>query len=280
MDDNILSIGSERVNEVMTLINSYGFNTEFGNGLELRLLHQNWNEVHESVLGNCNVLYAPLEDLTEDVSYRKLEPIEEQLKLMKKVVDFFDKNSEQRPRYVTMGVILGVPGHTHEGLNKILPQNVENFLELFVGKKVNTAVTAFNYMPLAGTSFGDHAIKSGRMVTDVVKEHPEIVNFELTTYAPEGLNHEEVFEAYKRTINLNPAGRLDPQGNRLGTDYVNLKRFGERALPESERDKLPIYWKDLGKEFTGGRVAGAGLHYKAPMTEEITEENNNRILKQ
>lgn len=277
MDDNLLSMGTERVNQLMKLINSYGFNTEFGNGLELRLLHKHWDEVHESVLGNCNVLYAPLEDLTEDVSYRKLEPIEEQLKLIELAINFFDRNAEQRQRYITLGVILGVPGHTREGLYKILPQNVENFLELFVGKRVNTAITAFNYMPLIGTSFGDQAIKSGRMAVDIVREHPEVVNFELTTYAPEGLTHAEVFEAYRRTINLNPAGRLDPQGSHLGAEYVDLKRFGERALPENKRSKSPSYWRELGKEFTDGRVAGAGMHYKAPMTKEIAEENR-RLL--
>ncbi len=277
MDDNLLSMGVTRVNELMAIINSYGFNTEYGNGLELRLLHKYWEEVHESVLGNCNVLYAPLEDLTEDVSYRKLEPIEEQLKLIELAVDYFDRNAEQRPRYITLGVILGVPGHTREGLYKILPQNVENFLELFVGKRVNTAVTAFNYMPLIGTSFGDQAIRSGRMAVDIIREHPEVVNFELTTYAPDGLTHAEVFEAYRRTINLNPAGRLDSKGNNLGVEYVDLKRLGERALPENERDKLPQFWRDLGKEFTNGRVAGAGMHYKAPMTEEIVTENR-RIL--
>lgn len=277
MDDNLLSMGTERVNQLMTLINSYGFNTEFGNGLELRLLHKHWNEVHKSVLGNCNVLYAPLEDLTEDVSYRKLEPIEEQLKLIELAIDYFDRNAEQRPRYITLGVILGVPGHTREGLYKILPQNVENFLELFAGKRVNTAITAFNYMPLIGTSFGDQAVKSGRMVVDIVREHPEVVNFELTTYAPEGLTHAEVFEAYRRTINLNPAGRLDPQGNHLGTKYIDLKRFGEKALPESERGRIPFYWRELGKKFTDGRVAGAGMHYKAPMTTEIVGRNRKLL---
>jgi len=280
MDDNLLSMGPDKVNEVMNLINSYGFNIEYGNGLELGLLHRNWNEVHESVLGNCTVLYAPLEDLTQDVSYRKLEPIGEQLKLMELIADFFDGKAEQRVRYVTMGVILGVPGHTYKGLYETLPQNAERFLELFVGKNVGTAVTAFNYMPLAGTSFGDKAIKSGRMVTDIVREHPEVVNFELATYAPEGLTHNDVFEAYKRVINLNPAGRLDPKGEYLGSKYEDLKRFGERALPENQRDRLPSYWKELGKEFTGGRVAGAGLHYKAPMTPEIAEENKISLAKQ
>ncbi len=277
MDDNLLSMGVIRVNELMTLVNSYGFNVEYGNGLELRLLHKHWSEVHESVLKNCNVLYAPLEDLTEDVSYRKLESTKEQLKLIELVADFFDRKSDQKQRYVTLGVILGVPGHTREGLYKILPQNVERFLELFVGKKVNVAVTAFNFMPLQGTSFGDQAIRSGRMAVDI-REHPEVINFELTTYAPAGLSHAEVFEAYKRTINLNPAGRLDLRGNRLGTDYEHLKRFGERALSKGERNKIPLCWRDLGKEFTGGRVAGAGLHYKAPMTKEIAEENKIRIF--
>lgn len=279
MDDNLLSMGVDKVNEMMNLINSYGFNIEYGNGLELKLLHKNWDKVHESVLGNCTVLYAPLEDLTQEVSYRKLEPISEQLKLMELITDFFNGKAEQGVRYVTMGVILGVPGHTHKGLYETLPKNSERFLDLFVGKNVGTAITAFNYMPLAGTSFGDEAMKSGRMVTDVVREHPEVVNFELATYAPEGLTHNDVFRAYKKVINLNPAGRVDPKGKPLGSKYEDLKRFGERALTQHQRDKLPSYWRELGKEFTGGRVAGAGLHYKALMTPEIAEENRMNLEK-
>ena len=279
MDDNLLSLGADKVNEIMDLINSYGFNIEYGNGLELGLLHKNWEEIHESVLKNCTVLYAPLEDLTQDVSYRKLESISEQLKLMKLIVDYFDGKAKHGIRYITMGVILGVPGHTYNGLYENLPKNAENFLELFVGKNIGVAITAFNYMPLAGTSFGDQAIGSERMVTDVVREHPEVVNFELTTYAPEGLTHNEVFGAYKKVINLNPAGRVNPKGKLLGINYEDLKKFGERALPENQRDKLPSYWRELGKEFTGGRVAGAGLHYKALMTPEIAEENRINLSK-
>lgn len=273
MDDNLLSMGSKKVNKIMDLVNSYDFNVEYGNGLELKLLHKQWDEVHESVLGNCNVLYAPLEDLTGNVSYRKLEPMGEQLKLMTNIIDFFDKGAKQMPRYVTMGVIVGVPGHTYDGLYKMLPQNAERFLELFTGKKVSTAITAFNYMPLAGTLFGDEALRSGRMATDVVRENPEVVNFELTTYAPRDLTHSQVFAAYKNVINLNPAGRIDSKGEELGISYENLKRYGERALPKNQREKIPFYWRDVGKEFTGGRVAGAGLHYKAPMTSEIVKEN-------
>ena len=280
MDDNLLSMGPDKVNKVMNLIGSYGFNIEYGNGLELGLLHKYWDEVHQSVLGNCNVLYAPLEDLTQEVSYRKLEPIGDQLKLMGMIVDFFDRNAEQKIKYVTMGVILGVPGHTHKGLYSTLPQSAERFLELFVGKNVGTAVTAFNYMPLAGTSFGDKALRSGRLVTDIVRENPEIVNFELVTYAPLGLTHSEVFRAYKKVINLNPAGRVNLKGEYIGSKYEDLKRFGERALPENQRDKLPSYWRELGKEFTGGRVAGAGLHYKALMTPGIAEENRMNLEKQ
>ena len=48
MDDNLLSLGVDKVNEVMGLINSYGFNIEYGNGLELGILHKKWEEVHES----------------------------------------------------------------------------------------------------------------------------------------------------------------------------------------------------------------------------------------
>ncbi|MEA3514793.1 MAG: radical SAM protein [Nanoarchaeota archaeon] len=277
MDDNLLSIGPDKVNKVMNLINSYGFNIEYGNGLELGLLHRNWDEVQESVLRNCTMLYAPLEDLTQNVSYRKLEPISEQLKLIGLIADFFDRKAEKRARYVTMGVIVGVPGHTHKGLYETLPKNAQRFLELFVGKNVGTAITAFNYMPLAGTSFGDKAIRSRRIVTDIVRAHPEVVNFELATYAPEGLTHNNVFDAYKKVINLNPAGRVCPKGELLGSRYEDLKRFGERALPYNQRSKLPSYWRELGKEFTGGRVAGSGLHYKARMTQKIAEENRTNL---
>ncbi len=276
MDDNLLSMGSKKVNEMMNLINSYGFNVEYGNGLELKILHKQWDKVHESVLGNCNVLYAPLEDLTQEVSYHKLESTNEQLHLMKAIAEFFDKHAEERPRYVTMGVIVGVPGHTHKGLYETLPQNAARFLELFVGKKVSTAITAFNFMPLAGTSFGDEALNSGRLATDI-KKNPEIVTFELTTYSPPGLTHKEVFAAYNQVINLNPAGRVSPTGEHLGISYEDLKRCGERALPENQRYKLPSYWREPGKQFTGGRIAGAGVHYKARMTPEISDENRMRL---
>ncbi len=277
MDDNLLSLGTEKINKIMNLINSYDFNIEYGNGLELGLLHKNWDQVHESVLKNCTVLYAPLEDLSGDVSYRKLEAVDKQKKLMKLIVNYFHNHAQERSRYVTMGVIIGVPGHTKKGLFQTLPKNITKFLEIFVNKNVGTAVTVFNYMPLSGTSFGDQAINSKQMITDIVRMHPEVVNFELCSYAPKGLTHKEVFDAYLRAISFNPAGRVDSHGNYLGSSYEHIKRYGEKILPEFLRIKLPSCWKELGKEFTGGRVAGAGLHYKAWMTPEIAKENKIKI---
>jgi len=273
MDDNLLSMGARRVNEVMQLVNSFDFNIEYGNGLELKALLRHWDAVHEEVLKNCTVLYAPLEDLTQDTFYSKLEPIERELALIDRVVGYFDGQSDSRQRYVTMGVILGVPGHTKEGLFENVPNNVQRFLELFVGSQVKTAVTAFNFMPLVGTSFGDEALRSGRLLVDIVREHPEVVNFETVSYAPKGMTGGDVFEAYKNLINMNPAGRVDSSGKSLGLRYEDLKHLGEKALPEDQRDKIPSHWREPGKEFTEGMVAGAGIHYKAPVTEEIIEDN-------
>lgn len=272
MDDNILVMKPEVVRDIMGLVNSFGFEIEYGNGLELKSLLRNWDIFHEGVLRNCTTLYAPLEDLTQDSFYRKLDSMDQQVELLSKIRDFFDQR--EGSRYVTMGVILGVPGHTKEGLQYTLPRNAERFLEIFTNSNVKTGITAFNFMPLAGTPFGEEAFRSGRMLVDQFREHPEVINFETVSYQPEGLTAREVYDAYINTINMNPAGRLDPEGKDLGVMYEQLKRFGQRA---SSSIVIPNQWSEPGKELTEGRIAGAGLHYKAPMTERIAEENRQLL---
>ena len=279
MDDNILVMPPETVNDIMGLVNSFGFNIEYGNGLELKSLLRNWDKIHESVLKNCTTLYAPLENLSKDSFYRKLNPWVENIELLTRVRNYFDQIGGER--YVTMGVILGIPGDTRKGLEEILPKNVERFLEVFEGSNVvRTAVTPFIFMPLFKTPFGKVALNSGGMVIDTIVDHPEGIQFEGVTYGPAGMGTpveaaKIVYDAYCRTMNMNPAGRLGPDGTYLGGTYEELKRWGGKA--PSLKGRVPLQWSELGGDLTDGRVAGAGLHYKAPMTKEIAEQNR-RLL--
>jgi radical SAM superfamily enzyme YgiQ (UPF0313 family) len=237
MDDNLLALGVEKVQEIMGLVNSYGFQIEYGNGLQLSTLLEDWDKLRDPVLGNCVSLYAPLEDLTKNRLYEKLDPTKSQLRLMQMIAS----EAPETLRYLTMGVIVGVPGHTQKSLETSLMRNIEKFLNVFAGLDLEVAMTVFSFIPLPGTVFGNRALESGRMaVPDPVRLHPEIFNFGTLSYAPEGMTHLEVFNAYLKALDLNPAGR------ELGIPYHKLQRLGENSLPPNERDKIPPQWRSPG----------------------------------
>jgi hypothetical protein len=238
MDDNLLALGSEKVKSIMSLINSYGFMVEYGNGLMLSaLMGNNWNEFAETVFSNCISLYAPLEDLTTDRMYDKLAPINKELELMKQIRDANFPNL----KYITMGVIFGVPGHTKEKLKGNFMKNMERFLKVFSGSSLEVAMTVFNYMPLSGTKFGDEALNSERMVvSDPFYQNPEVCSFGTTSYAPESMTHADVFHLYQKALNMNPAGKD------LGLTYVQLQQLGEKAFSLEERWKIPNKWQVPG----------------------------------
>lgn len=237
MDDNLLCLGPQKINEVMNLINSYGFEIEFGNGLQLSLLNKYWDKIKDSIFANCVSLYAPLEDLTVDVKYEKLAPIVQELELMKRITD----GAFPKLRYVTMGVIIGVPDHTKQALATNFLDNIQLFLDIFRGTNLEVAITVFNFMPLPGTTFGEEALNSGRMVvSDPISADPEVCSFGTTSYAPIGMTHQEVFALYEQALNLNPAGK------KLGISYVALQRLGMKVLPETERKKIPAKWQISG----------------------------------
>ncbi|NQU77338.1 hypothetical protein HQ544_01425 [Candidatus Falkowbacteria bacterium] len=245
MDDNLLALGPDKVQDIMGLVNQYGFGIEYGNGLQLSLLAKHWSKFVGPIFKQCVSLYAPLEDLTRDRMYQKLETTNSQLALMRRL-------ARERPgllKYVTMGVIIGVPGHTKKALETTFLENIERFLNAFTGSNIEVGTTAFNFMPLAGTVFGEQALDSGRMVVaDPISVDPEVCSFGTTSYAPEGMSHKEVFDLYEEALNLNPAGR------KLGIPYTTLQRLGERALPEDERWKIPPQWRT------------PGFHLRAKMT--------------
>ncbi|MCK4319889.1 radical SAM protein [Candidatus Micrarchaeota archaeon] len=231
-DDNLLALGLKKVKAIMGLINSYGFSIEYGNGLQLSLLNRYWDELRDPILSNCVSLYAPLEDLTKSKVYEKLEDMESQLQLMEKIA----REAPSALKYVTMGAIVGVPGHTNKALRTAFMKNVETFLDVFTGSMLKVAMTVFSFIPLAGTKFGESALDSGRMVVDITK-HPEIANFNTPSYAPEGMTHRNVFEIYVKALNLNPASKV------FGVPYYEIQKRGEMALPENVRDKMPKQWK-------------------------------------
>ncbi len=236
-DDNLLALGPEKVNQFLGLVNRYGFEIEYGNGLQLSLLLKHWDEVRDSIFGRCVSLYAPLEDLTQDRLYAKLDPIAIQLELMRRIANTkFDVL-----KYVTMGAIVGVPGHTKQALTTTFMENTRRFLDLFIGSPYEVAMTVFNFIPLPGTSFGEQAFDSGRMVADAIYTHPEICNFGVVSYAPVGMTASEVYDAQQAALELNPAGKT------LGISYNELQRKGERVLPENERSKIPVQWRTSGK---------------------------------
>jgi len=241
MDDNLLDLinhlGVEGFVRIMERVNSYGFRLEYGNGLQLSLLSKYWDQIKEPVFDRCESLYAPLEDLTRDRLYDKLDDTLTQLGLMQLIAS----EAPDRLKYVTMGVIVGVPLHTKEALQTTFLENVARFLSVFRNSRLEVGMTVFNFMPLPGTKFGEQALDSGRMVVaDPIAEDPEVCSFGTTSYAPPGMTHKEVFRAYISALNLNPAGK------KLGVDYVTLQRLGARALPEGERHRIPEHWKTPG----------------------------------
>lgn len=235
MDDNLLALGPKKVNEIMELVNSYNFQIEFGNGLMLSALMGNKGEkIFKSVFEKCISFYAPLEDLTTDCMYDKLSPIAEELNLMKRIAT----NPPPNLKYVTMGVIIGVPGHTKDKIEGNFMKNIEKFLGVFSGSQLEVAMTVFNFMPLPGTIFGEQALNSGRMVVaDPFYEDPEVCSFGTTSYAPDGMTHAEVFRLYEKALNMNPAGQD------LGLTYVQLQRLGEKAAPKMN---IPEKWRIPG----------------------------------
>jgi hypothetical protein len=237
MDDNLLALGVEKVRAIMTLVNSAGFLVEYGNGLQLRRLNQQWDEFKDPVFSRCASLYAPLEDLTRDLMYEKLESTQSQYELLRRISDECPPNL----KYLTMGAIIGVPGHTKRVLSTTFLENVEKFLGIFKGKDLEVAATIFSLIPLSGTRFGDMILTSDRMVIpNSMSEHPEIFNFGVVSYAPDGMACGDVYDIYERSLNLNPAGK------ELGVDYVTLQRLGEKAVPENKRGKIPNQWRVPG----------------------------------
>ena len=244
MDDNLLALGPKKVKKILNLINSFDFYVEYGNGLQLSLLQKWWNEISEPVLGKCVCLYAPIEDLTTNRLYRKLDEFNSQLSLMERIA-----RNPGNLKFLTMGVIIGVPGHTRKGLTETLPRNLETLLDVFGGSSLEVAATIFNYMPLSGTAFGDLALNSRRMIADP-REHPELISFGTPSFVPEGFTAKEIFEVYEKACNMNPAGR------EFNVKYSEIYRKGEKAFTKEMRDKIPKPWKT------------PGLHYRAKMNKK------------
>ena len=240
MDDNLLVIKRDILIDYMNLINSYGFDIEYGNGLQLSILKNNWDELKDQVLKNCVSLYCPLEDLTQNKFYEKLDPIKNQLDLMRLIVKY---SQNTRMKYLTMGVIIGVPEHTKEKLHSKAKSNMIKFLNVFKNSKLKVAITVFNFMPLIGTLFGDIALNSDKMILDAIEKDPEIINFEIASYIPENMKPEDVPNAYEELLNLNPAGKS------FGVSYFKIKRFGIDAFPESSKPKVPIAWYSAGMHY-------------------------------
>jgi hypothetical protein len=237
MDDNLLALGPEKVAAIMSEVNKRDFAVEFGNGLQLKLLAKWWDQIAEPVLRNCVSLYCPLEDLTQDTLYQKLDSTDDQLTLMEKIA----QTKFPRLQYITMGVVHGVPGHTKEKLATTFLQNVRRFLGVFHSSPLEVAVTVFNFMPLPGTKFGELALNSDRMVVaDPFTTDPEVCSFGTTSYVPDGMTHTEVFRLYEEALNLNPAGKA------LGLDYTTIQRLGGNALPPDERHLMPSNWRVPG----------------------------------
>ena|GEM_PF-6336241 len=249
MDDNLLVLGPKKVNEIMNLVNSFDFYVEYGNGLQLSLLHRWWDDISEAVLGKCISLYAPFEDLTTNRFYHKLDDFDLQLHLMEKIA-----KAPRSLRFLTLGVIVGVPGHSREGLIRTLPRNLEILLDVFDGSSLEVAATVFNFMPLAGTAFGDFALNSGRMIADP-REHPELISFGTPSFIPEGFTAQEIFKIYEEACNTNPAGK------EFGVKYSDIYKKGERAFPKEMRDRIPKAWKT------------PGLHYRAKVNERTRIRN-------
>jgi len=237
MDDNLLALGWKKVAKIMNLVNSYDFDIEYGNGLQLSLLDKYWDKYVGPIFNNCVSLYAPLEDLTQDRLYNKLHSMNQQLQLMKRIA----KEKPGRLKYITMGVIVGVPGHTKELLEGNFMLNLAKFLNIFKGSGLKVGATVFNFITLSGTTFGEEALDSGRMVVDdPISADPEVSNFGTPSYAPISMTHEEVYQIYEQALNLNPAGC------KLGITYRKLQQFGERAVPRDERGKIPPHWRVSG----------------------------------
>lgn len=221
MDDNLLCIPKEALWKILQEINKAGFDVEYGNGLQLSLIENCWGDMSRDLFRNCVSLYVPLEDLTISGRYKKLMSLSEEEKTVRRIV----KADFEKLRYVTMGVIIGIPGHKKKELDGVFLDNVQRFLELFGGSNIEVCMTVFNYIPIPGTDFGEQALRSGRIVTnDFHDVNPEIFNFHLASYAPDGMTHGELYNVFLKAIDLNPAGR------EFGISYSKLQRFGGNKL--------------------------------------------------
>jgi hypothetical protein len=210
---------------------------EYGNGLQLGLLHKFWNVLSGPILEKCISLYAPIEDLTREKAYLKCADLKSQGELMERL-----SAAPGALEYLTIGIIVGIPQHSREDLFIKLPRNLEKLLQVFSESPLKVAATIFNFMPRPGTSFGEEAMRSGRMVADP-RLHPELVSFGTPSYIPPGLTALEVWDIYKKLCDMNPAGRS------FGTSYSRLFMRGAGAVPLNFRDKIPKEWKRPGLHY-------------------------------
>ncbi len=223
MDDNLLGpinfwgnqkAGLDYVNGLLNLINSYGFNVEFGNGLQLSTLINYWDEIKESLFRNCFRFYMPVEDLASGPKrFAKLPRYEQELDLFGKIADGIGSLQQ-----ITIGIIIGGPEDDEEGVEKTL-ERMEEIKSVFRGSHIEIAFTPFMNKLLPNTkNFNEHY--NDLTIYDI-DEHPELYFFSLVSNVTKFIKDPKViWEAWKRMMHKNPA-----------QDYLeNFREAGEVTL--------------------------------------------------
>ncbi len=189
-----------RIRSIMALINKYGFDIEFSNGLQMSLLLKYWNELAESLFENCFRLYVPLERLSRTKELAKLPSLEDTMELLRRLAAL-PALGTVKLRQLTLGLVFGSPGDAEEDLKSTVAR-CEEVKRVFKGSEIEIAVTPFccNIVPGA-EMFRDH----GGLNLFSVEEHPELLSYSLVSNHTASLHANIVWDYWLAAMNTNPA---------------------------------------------------------------------------
>ena len=198
IDDNLLTRllvpqGRDNLLATFSVLEEQGVRWSFGNGLQYSLFRQSDGildeEVIQAVFSGAYCLYVPLEDPV-DMRYKKLSGNPHQ-QLTGDISDLFKRNTEiikaiaeTGIKRMTFGFIVGYPEETKERLSRVQKTLEDLKDELFcVNPRLEILFMPQLHMPLPGTA-DYRAIQTNGTMNFSLDEHPELVQFALSTYNP------------------------------------------------------------------------------------------------
>lgn len=188
------------------LMKQAGLRWNFGNGLQISLLRKVDGKLDTDLIGalfgGAYALYAPVEDPLE-ARYPKLRGLPSLRRTDTRTArEVFEQNM-QILEYIaalglsrmTIGIIIGYPNDTKNRIEKF----GELLLELKTrlkkaNPKIDILFTPFLHEPLPGTQDYYNYLKAGVMKYSM-DEHPECMQYGLTTYGKNGMDEWEHVEA-------------------------------------------------------------------------------------